>query len=87
MATYDVQQRVKIVEFYYSSGKSIISTQRNYRRHFNVRTAPSDNMIRNLVSRFEEQGSVSDLPGRGTHRSVRTEAVVEAARQSVNDFF
>lgn len=85
MATYDVQKRVKIIEFFYSSGRSIITTQRNYRRHFNVRTAPSDNMIRNLVSRFEEHGRVSDLPGRGRGRSVRNEAVVEAVRQSVNE--
>lgn len=80
MATYDVQKRVKIIEFFYSSGRSIITTQRNYRRHFNVRTAPSHNMIRNLVSRFEEHGRVSDLPGRGRGRSVRNEAVVEAVR-------
>jgi len=80
MATYNAEQRVKLIKFYYSSGESIIATKRKYCQHFNVRTAPSDNMIRNLVSRFEEQGSVSDLPGRGLHRNVCTEVAVKAVR-------
>jgi hypothetical protein len=45
MATYDVQQRIKLIGVFYSSERSIIETQRKYRQHFNVRISPSDNMI------------------------------------------
>jgi hypothetical protein len=83
MATYDVQQRIKLTGFFYSSERSIIETQRKYHQHFNVRVSHSDNMIRNLIARFERTGSVSDLPGRGPKRTVCTVAAVEAVRQSV----
>ena len=44
MAMYDFQ-RVKFIEFFYSSERSIIQTQRKYRQHFNVGVFLSDNMI------------------------------------------
>jgi hypothetical protein len=42
MATYDVQQRIKLTGFFYSGERSIIETQRKYRQHFNVGVSPSD---------------------------------------------
>ncbi|GFY77686.1 hypothetical protein TNIN_127431 [Trichonephila inaurata madagascariensis] len=42
-------------------------------------------MIRSLVGRFEELGSLADYPGRGAHRNFRTEDNVENVRQSVAD--
>lgn len=83
MNTYSPQQRIKIIDFYYSSQRSIVLTQRNYRRFFNVRSAPTSSMITSLVRRFEELGSVADRPGRGAHRNIRTEDNVEAVQQSV----
>ena len=60
MANYEVQQCVKIVQFFYSSERSFILTQQKYREHFNVRTSPSLSMIRNLISHFEEMGTVAN---------------------------
>ena len=77
MSSYDIEKGVKLVQFYYSNGRSIVQTQRDYRTHFNVRDAPSENMIRNLMRRFEESGSVADLPKRGSEHTVRTEAAVD----------
>lgn len=85
MAKYSVQERVKIVEFYYVSQRSIVTTQRNYRQQFNAATVPSANMIRNLITRFEEQGAVFDLPRPNVHRPVRNEETVQAVRESVNE--
>ncbi|CAK1592413.1 unnamed protein product [Parnassius mnemosyne] len=81
MNTYSPQQRIKIIDFYYSSQRSIVLTQRNYRRFFNVRSAPTSSMIASLVRRFEELGSVADRPGRGAHRNIRTVDNVEAIQQ------
>ena len=80
-----MQERVKIIEFYYVSQRSIVTTQRKYRMHFNVATAPSANMIRSLISRFEERGTVCDLPRPNVHRPVRNVEAVVVVRQSVND--
>ena len=60
MNKFTNDQCVKIVEFDYSSGKSIIQPQRKFRIHFNVREQPSENAIRNLIARFESKGSVHD---------------------------
>ncbi|GFS99499.1 hypothetical protein TNCV_4534661 [Trichonephila clavipes] len=60
-------------------------TQCKYRQYFNSRSAPKAFMIRSLVSRFEELGSVADRPGRGANRNIRTEDNVETVRQSVVD--
>lgn len=85
MEPYSTTQRVKIIEFFYSCQRSIVLTQRKYRQHFNTRSAPTAFMIRSLVGRFEELGSVADRPGRGAHRNIRTEDNVETVRQSVAD--
>ena len=70
MATYDVQQRVKLIKFYYSSERSIIFKLReNSPQHFNVRVSFSDNMIWNLIAQFERTGSVRDLTGKGLKRT------------------
>jgi len=84
MFSYSVQERVKIVEFYYISGRSIVTTQRKYRQHFNTTVAPSVNMIRSLMSRFENLGSVGDELRRNVVSPVRTKQAVEAVRESVH---
>lgn len=83
MSTYDVQHRVKLIELFYSNNKSIILTQRRYRTYFNVKKSPTANMIRNLIARFENTGSVADLPGRGPCRTVHNDAAVQCVQQSV----
>ena len=79
-----MQDRVKIVEFYYVSGRLIVKTQRKYRQHFNTAAAPSVNMIRSLMTRFENWGSVGDELRRNVTRPVRTEQAVDAVRESVH---
>ena len=63
MFLYDVQQRVKLIDFFFYSERSIIHSQRKFAQHFDIRVSPIDNMIRNLIARFERTGSVGDFPG------------------------
>ncbi|GFT82454.1 hypothetical protein TNCV_3350321 [Trichonephila clavipes] len=58
-------------------------TQRKYRQYFNARSATISFMIRSLVGRFEELGSVADPPERGAHRNIRTDNVSIADDPSV----
>ena len=52
MEKFTTEQRVKIIEFYFENGRSIVATQRSYMRNFNVRHPPSRPAIMNLVARF-----------------------------------
>ena len=72
MVKFTTEQRMKINEFYFENGRSIVATQRFYTRHFNVRHRPSRPAIMSLVMRFQERGSVNDGSRRGRGRSVRT---------------
>ena len=85
MEKFTTEQRVKIIEFYFENGRSIVATQRSYMRNFNVRHPPSRPAIMNLVARFQEYGSVSDKPRSGRGRSVRTRENTEAAKRSIEE--
>ena len=54
-------ERVKIIEFYFENGWSIVATQKSYMHHFNVRHRPSRPEIMSLVMHFQEQGSVNEF--------------------------
>ncbi|GFY71417.1 hypothetical protein TNIN_468351 [Trichonephila inaurata madagascariensis] len=56
---YSTKQRVKIIEFLNSCQRSIVMTERKFRQYFNSISAPTAFMIRSLVGRFEELGSVA----------------------------
>ena len=47
-------ERVKIIEFYFENGWSIVATKRSYMCHFNVRHRPSRLAIMSLVMHFQE---------------------------------
>ena len=83
MEKYTTEERTKIVEFYFKFHHSIILTQREYCRHFSARKQPSDFMIRRLIQRFQQYGSVSDLPRSGRPRLVRSQMNLERVRDSV----
>ena len=53
------QVKVDLVSWY----KSMISTQRAYRRKYGTKTAPDPKIIRNFVKNFEENGSVCEKRG------------------------
>ena len=40
MEQYSIEQRAQIVELYFSNQRSMVLTQRAYRRYFNVRVDP-----------------------------------------------
>ena len=85
MEKFSIVQRTHIVKFYYQNQGSIIQTQRAYRRHFNVRDAPSKNAIKGMVKRFEDQGAVSDLPRSGRSKAVCTDENKERIRENVEE--
>ena len=85
MVKFTTEQRVKIIEFYFENGRSIVATQGSYMRHFNVRHCPSRPAIMSLVMRFQEQGSVTDRSRRGRGQSVRTPENTKDVRRSIEE--
>ena len=73
------------MEFYFKFHRSIIPTQRAYCRHINARKPPSDFMIRWLIQRFQQNGSVSDLSRSGRPCSVRSQINRERELDSVQE--
>lgn len=82
---YTIAQRTRVVKLFYENNGSIILTQRAYRQQFNVRDGPSPNSIRNIMRRFENQGSVGDLPKTGRPKNVTTNENRERVRESVRE--
>ena len=83
---YTVQERIKIVEAYFST-KSVVLTQRQFRRDFLRKNPPSRLTIRCLLEKFRETGSVGDKNKghSGRPRSSRTDNNIEALRQRLEE--
>nr|CAH7767108.1 unnamed protein product [Callosobruchus chinensis] len=85
MERLNLSQRTRIVQFYFENNHSIVRTQRAYRRYFHERNGPSEMTIRNLIHRFQQQCSVSDLPRTRRPRSVFTNANIHRVEDSVQE--
>ncbi|KFM78436.1 hypothetical protein X975_14673, partial [Stegodyphus mimosarum] len=83
MEKFCTAQRTKIVEFYFENRRSIVLTRRAYMHHYQVRNAPSKSAIIRLIHRFQQQGSVVDLPRVGRPRSMRTPENRSRVEQSI----
>ena len=81
---FTTEQRTKMVELYLST-KSIVTTQRQYVRHFHCRDPPSKRVILYNVKKFRYNGTVHNLNKNhsGRARGARTQENVAAVRNSV----
>ena len=57
MKPFNTEQKTKIVEFYLKHGSAVL-TQRQYRRHFKVREAPTIKTIQRLTEKFLAEGFI-----------------------------
>lgn len=86
MEQWSSAHRAFVVETYFKSGDSVVVTQRQFRRHFNVPCGgriPSRNTIKLWVQNFRSTGSTLKQKPEGRPRSVRTPDNVERVRQAV----
>ena len=79
---FSVQERLKILESYFSA-KSVVVTQREFRREFPGRKTPCRKTITKIVEKCRNTGSVgNDNKGQsGWYVAVRTRANVQAERK------
>lgn len=75
---FSIQQRVFLVKTYWCT-KSLIETQRAFRRQFNVRNIPTRATILSMVRKLETTGSL--LSETGKKRSVMSQECVNDVRE------
>ena len=81
MKPYATNQKAKVLQFFFAT-KSVVSTQRKFKRFFKTRNAPSRNVILNIVHKGLEKGSVENLNTRcGAKRTKRTPAAAAKAQE------
>lgn len=85
MERYTITQRAKIVIIYLENNRSIIQTQREYRRIFNVATAPTAPTIRSLFKNFEQRGTVADVKRIGRSPISRSNENIARVAASVEE--
>lgn len=83
MNRFTPKQRAEIVTLYIENSRSVVLTQRAYRRKYRDQEPPSDNSIRRLVSNFVEHGTVGDRRHAVHQRPRRSNELVDAVRESV----
>ena len=67
----ETDMKVTIVKWYLENVKSIVRTQRTFKRIYKCKTAPCRQTVRNLVKKFEN-GSVANKPAPGPVFTART---------------
>jgi len=60
------------VQIYYENGRSLKNIFRKIRDYFDVWNRPHENIIRNLIQKFESTGSVDNVKPPKKERTVRT---------------
>ena len=67
-----------VIKWYYGNHNSIVTTtQRRFRRFYKSRTTPKPDTIKNIVKRFEGNGTVDDTARPGPSKTVRTPINIE----------
>ena len=82
---YSTEERTLIVQWHFELHGSNSETQRCYRRHFNTRDAPSVNAIKGIISHFQRQGAVCDLPRSGRPHTARNDENREELERSLEE--
>lgn len=85
MERYTLQQRIEVMKMYYKYGENFATTVRRVRGAFGRRGAPSRTAIVNLITKFEQTGSLSDIKRPVRMRSVRSVENIAAVAESVAD--
>ncbi|CAH1101131.1 unnamed protein product [Psylliodes chrysocephalus] len=85
MERYTIEQRVEIVKIYYQNQCSVRQTFRALRQVYGVHDRPTESLIRRLMQKFKESGSVADRPTPVRQQRVKFVENIAAVRESVHE--
>jgi len=80
-----VEQRVRIIKFYYQNQCSVRETIRALRDFYPRHNRPAESTIRRLVAKFESTGSINHQLTPIRHRNARSIENIAAVRDSVRE--
>ena len=83
MNRFNPQQRAEIVTIFIQKNKSVVLTQREYRKRHRNQSAPDKKTINALSNRFEQYGTTLDSHHSGRPRTDRSEENIARVRESV----
>lgn len=83
MPNYTLAERSEIVELYIQNQKSIVLTQRAYRRKYPRQKAPEPATIRAIYSKFTSTGDLNNVKRTTISRRARSDANINAVREHV----
>ncbi|KAL4721218.1 hypothetical protein ACJJTC_019543 [Scirpophaga incertulas] len=88
MSHFDGKRRAFCVRAFYENSHSYLVVRRLFCSEYGVRQireAPSANLIKIWIKRFEETGSTFKPHAKGRPRTSRTEDNIESVKQSVRE--
>jgi hypothetical protein len=85
MDRYTLQERGIIVTMFLTNNRSVVLAQREFRRRFPGRVAPTGQTLRRLAARLEETGSTRDRSKCGRPRSSRSVENIAAVAADVQE--
>ncbi|XP_037731463.1 uncharacterized protein LOC119562373 [Drosophila subpulchrella] len=83
MEQYAPRERSEVVEIYIQQNKSIVKTQRAFKKLKNVKSAPSKNTIKRLYEKFTTGEALSNPKRPNKSRPRRSDENIAAVRASV----
>lgn len=83
MDHYTPIQRAQIVEFYIKNNRSIVLTQREFKRVSGIRKKVSENTVRRLFAKFQSGGTLGNLPKPGRSCPARNKRNIDRVSASV----
>lgn len=85
MSKYTPAERLVIVELFIENHKSIISTQRAYRKKFPKEKAPTGPTIRALYAKLQSTGTLNDVSCPIKQRRARSNANITHAQELLSE--
>ncbi|OAD53117.1 hypothetical protein WN48_10746 [Eufriesea mexicana] len=82
MKRYTKKQRVFIVEQYFKSNEGLAATVRNFHTKYGGISDLTSPIVKKLIKKFREAGSISDLRHSGRPSTSRSTQNIEAVRES-----
>jgi Helix-turn-helix domain (DUF4817) len=80
---FKLEQRLKVVEFYYKNQCSIRQTYRAIREIYGPQNRPSELAIRRIINNFRSTYSLHDKPRTSRRKNVRNKENIAAVNESV----
>lgn len=85
MVVYTIEERVKIVQFYFENYGNVAECVRKLRMEMGRNEAPSAPYVRFLLKKLRETGTIIDKPTRVKPKTVRTADNIAAVAESVRE--